>query len=123
MSELLTMYLVLTMLSFAVLSTECEQQSAKYFWGSEHHLLYKLEIKEHTQPVNAIKRQFHCPKFHSKILPQLNTTPMLTPISPYTQLIYSTTPLIWINWDSKPSGYAENPDHCIFLCKQAAMAV
>jgi len=56
MFQLLTIYIALTMLSFAVLSTVCEQQSAMYFWGSEHHLLYKLEIKEQTQPVNAIKR-------------------------------------------------------------------
>lgn len=70
MFELLTIYLALTMLSFAVLSTVCEQQSEKYFWGSEHHLLYKLEIKEQQiQPVNAIKRQFRRPTFCSKILP------------------------------------------------------
>ena len=105
------------MLSFVVLSTVCEQQSAKYFWGSEHHLLYKLEIKEHTQPVIAIKHQFHCPIFHSQILPQLYTTPTLTPILPYTKLIYCTTPFIQINWDSKPSRYAKNPDQWIFLCK------
>jgi hypothetical protein len=24
---------------------------------------------------------------------------------------YSKTPLIWINWDGEPSGYAENPDN------------
>jgi len=29
--------------------------------------------------------------------------------------IYSTTPLMWINWDSKPSRYAENWDNWIFL--------
>jgi hypothetical protein len=27
---------------------------------------------------------------------------------------YSRTPLIWINWDTEPSGYAENPDNLIF---------
>ena len=115
MFQLLTIYLALTMLSFVVLSTVREQQSAKYFWGSEHHLLYILEIKEQTQPVNTIKHQLHCPIFHSKILPQLYTTPTLTPILPNTQIIYCTTPLIRINWDCKPSGYAENPDHWIFL--------
>jgi len=30
---------------------------------------------------------------------------------------YSRTPLIRINWDSEPSGYAENPDNLIFLWK------
>jgi len=25
--------------------------------------------------------------------------------------VYIRTPLIWINWDGKPSGYAENPDN------------
>lgn len=69
MFQLLTIYLGLTMLSFAVLSTVYEQQSAKYFWGSEHHLLYKLEIKEQTQPVNAIKHQFRYPTSHSKTVP------------------------------------------------------
>jgi hypothetical protein len=29
--------------------------------------------------------------------------------------IYSRTPLIRIDWDRKPSGYAENPDNWIFL--------
>jgi hypothetical protein len=29
--------------------------------------------------------------------------------------IYSRTPLIPINWESKPSGKAENPDNWIFL--------
>jgi hypothetical protein len=28
---------------------------------------------------------------------------------------YSRTPLIRINWDGKPPGYAENPDNWIFL--------
>ena len=31
--------------------------------------------------------------------------------------LYSITPLIQINWEDKPSGYAENPDNVIFLCK------
>jgi hypothetical protein len=57
-------FLSLTMLSSVVLSEECEQQSMKYFWGSEHHPLYTLEIKEQTQPVNAIKPQFHFPTFY-----------------------------------------------------------
>jgi len=30
-------------------------------------------------------------------------------------LKYSRTPLIRINWDGETSGYAENPDNCIFL--------
>jgi len=30
---------------------------------------------------------------------------------------YSRTPLIRINWDGDPSGYAENPDNWIFLWK------
>jgi len=30
---------------------------------------------------------------------------------------YSRTPLIRINWDGEPSGYAENPDNWIFLLK------
>jgi len=30
---------------------------------------------------------------------------------------YSRTPLTWINWNSEPSGYAENPDNWIFICK------
>jgi hypothetical protein len=29
--------------------------------------------------------------------------------------IYSITPAIRINWDSEPSGPAENPDNWIFL--------
>jgi hypothetical protein len=29
--------------------------------------------------------------------------------------VYSRTPLIRINWDLEPSGYAENPDNWIFL--------
>jgi hypothetical protein len=28
---------------------------------------------------------------------------------------YSRTPFIRINWDDKPSEYAENPDNWIFL--------
>jgi len=36
---------------------------------------------------------------------------------------YSTTPLIRINWDDEPSGYAENPGNWIFLWQQATMAV
>ena len=28
---------------------------------------------------------------------------------------YSKTPLILINWDDYPSGYAENPDNLIFF--------
>jgi hypothetical protein len=32
-------------------------------------------------------------------------------------LLYSRTPLIRINWDGDPSGYAENPDNWIFLGK------
>jgi len=30
---------------------------------------------------------------------------------------YSRTPLIRINWDDEPSGYAENPDNLIFSLK------
>jgi len=30
-------------------------------------------------------------------------------------LIYSRTQLTWINWDSRPSRYAENVDNYIFL--------
>jgi hypothetical protein len=30
---------------------------------------------------------------------------------------YSRTLIIWINWDSEPSGYAENPDNWTFLGK------
>ena len=30
---------------------------------------------------------------------------------------YSKTPIIWIIWDGKPSGYAENPDKWIYLEK------
>jgi hypothetical protein len=29
--------------------------------------------------------------------------------------IYSRTPLIRINWDGEPSGYAENPDNWTFF--------
>jgi len=29
--------------------------------------------------------------------------------------LYSRTPLIRINWDGKPSGYAENTDNWIYL--------
>jgi len=29
--------------------------------------------------------------------------------------VYSSTPLIRINWDDEPSGYAENPDIWIDL--------
>lgn len=68
------------MLSFVVLSEVCEQLSVKYFWGSEHHLLYKLEIKEQTHPVNAIKPQFHFPTFYSKIFAYFYITPTLTPL-------------------------------------------
>ena len=28
---------------------------------------------------------------------------------------YGRTPIIRINWDGEPSGYAENPDNWIFL--------
>jgi hypothetical protein len=28
---------------------------------------------------------------------------------------YIITPIIWINWDREPSGYAENLDNWIFL--------
>jgi hypothetical protein len=30
---------------------------------------------------------------------------------------YSITPIVRINWDREPSGYAENPDNLIFLWK------
>ena len=30
---------------------------------------------------------------------------------------YSRAPLLRINWDSEPSGYAENPDNLLFLWK------
>ena len=30
---------------------------------------------------------------------------------------FSKTPIIRINWDGEPSGYAENPDNWIFLRK------
>jgi len=33
------------------------------------------------------------------------------------RILYSRTPLIWINWDSELSGYAENPGNWIFLLK------
>ena len=36
---------------------------------------------------------------------------------------YSRTPIIRINWDAQPSGYAENPDNWIFLSKYATLAV
>ena len=38
-------------------------------------------------------------------------------------MIYSRTPLIWINWDGETSGYAENTEKFIFLWKQATLAV
>ena len=38
-------------------------------------------------------------------------------------LTWSRTPLIRINWDCEPSGYAENPDNWIFLWKYATLAV
>jgi len=28
---------------------------------------------------------------------------------------YGTASLIWNKWDGEPSGYAENPDNCIFI--------
>jgi hypothetical protein len=31
------------------------------------------------------------------------------------QCMYSRTPLILINWDGQPSGYADNPNNRIFL--------
>ena len=37
--------------------------------------------------------------------------------------IYSTSPLIRINWDGEPSGCEENPDNWIFLWKWVALAV
>jgi len=37
--------------------------------------------------------------------------------------IYIRSPLIRINWDGETSGYAENPDNWIFLCKSATFAV
>ena len=46
--------------------------------------------------------------------------------SQYTawQCLYSTTPLIRINWDDETSGYAKkNPDNWIFLRKYATLAV
>ena len=36
---------------------------------------------------------------------------------------YSRTPLIQINWDGKPSGYAGNPVNWIFLLKWATLTV
>ena len=36
---------------------------------------------------------------------------------------YSRTELIRINWDGKPSGYAENTDNWIFLWKYSKFAV
>jgi hypothetical protein len=34
---------------------------------------------------------------------------------------YSRTPLIRINWDGEPSGYAENPDNSILIWEQAVV--
>jgi hypothetical protein len=36
---------------------------------------------------------------------------------------YSRTPLLRINWDGEPSGYAENPDNWIFVSKYTTLAV
>jgi hypothetical protein len=36
---------------------------------------------------------------------------------------HSRTPLIWIKWDGKPSGYAGNTENWIFLRKEATFAV
>jgi hypothetical protein len=36
---------------------------------------------------------------------------------------YSRTPLIRINWDDEPSGYAEKPDNWIVLWQKATLAV
>ena len=38
-------------------------------------------------------------------------------------MLYSGTPLIRNNRDGEPSGYAENPDNWMFLCKYATLAV
>ena len=38
-------------------------------------------------------------------------------------LLHIRTPLIRINWDGEPSGYAEKPDNWIFLWKWATLAV
>jgi hypothetical protein len=37
------------------------------------------------------------------------------PLSNYNKYNCSITPIIWINWDREPSGYAENPDNWILL--------
>jgi len=46
------------------------------------------------------------------------TSPLFT-----TDYYCSRTPLIRINWDGEPSGYAENPGNWIFLSEWAALAV
>jgi len=38
------------------------------------------------------------------------------------EIEYGRTPIVRINWDVKPSGYAENPDNWIFLKKWATLA-
>jgi hypothetical protein len=38
-------------------------------------------------------------------------------IKPVTHCDYNITPLIRINWDDEPSGYAENPYNLIFCLK------
>jgi hypothetical protein len=53
------------MLSSAVLSKVCGQQSMRYFWVSKHRHPNKLEITEQTPTVNAIKHQLHCPTLYS----------------------------------------------------------
>jgi hypothetical protein len=48
-------------------------------------------------------------------------TELLRPLPGLSHVEYSRTPLIRINWDGEPSGYAEIPDNWIFIWKYATI--
>jgi hypothetical protein len=45
----------------------------------------------------------------------------MLPVGERNRSYGSKAPFIRINWDSEPSGYAENPDYWIFLREQGTM--
>jgi hypothetical protein len=66
--------------------------------------------------VNGIRGVIMFAAFHSPSI-TVWLTPTYLDDKAEPELLYSGTPLIRINWDGEPSGYAENPDNWIFLGK------
>jgi hypothetical protein len=52
-----------------------------------------------------------------------SVTLMTSEMAPHFFFKYSKIPLIWINWEDEPSGYAENPHNWISLWKYATLAI